>query len=77
MKAKEEKTQNEPQEARGASSEEIWAWVLIMLLMCVTIVYTTRMHVDAFLIAETIQHYTLRGKNVLMENEQLVFVNNR
>ena len=77
MKGKEEKTENELQTTKEASSEEVWAWVLIILIMCITIIYTTRMHVDAYLIAETIQHYTLRGKNVLMEDQQLIFVNNR
>ncbi len=75
MKAEQETTKAEPQESK-ASSEEGWYWVIIILLMCITIVYTTRMHVDAYLIAETIQHYSLRGRNVFMENKQLVFVNN-
>tara|TARA_Y100000992_G_C21030488_1_gene380067 strand:+ start:300 stop:533 length:234 start_codon:yes stop_codon:yes gene_type:complete len=77
MKAEDKKTENEPQSAKETSSEEIWAWVLIILVMCITIIYVTRMHVDAYLVAETIQHYTLRGRNVFMKDQQLVFVNNR
>ena len=77
MKAKDKTTKQETHEREGTSSEEIWSWVLIIMLICLTIIYTTRMHVDAYLIAETIQHYTLRGKNVLMKDQQLVFVNNR
>ncbi len=75
MKAKDKTTEQETQESRGSSSEEIMSWILIIMLLCVTIIYTTRMHVDAYLIAETIQHYTLRGRNVLIEDQQLVFVN--
>ena len=57
------------------STDEIWAWVIVILLLCITIVFTTRMHVDASLLGDMIQHYTLRGKDVIVQDEHLVFVN--
>lgn len=65
----------ESKKPETVSNDEIWAWVMVMLLVCITIVFTTRMHVDASLVGDMIQHYTLRGKDVIVKDDHLVFVN--
>ena len=57
------------------SNDEEWAFIIVILLLCVTIVFVTRIYADAYLLGDMINHYTLRGKDVIVENEQLVFVN--
>ena len=53
-----------------------WAFIIVMLFLCITMVFTTRMYVDGHLIDKMVDHYTLRGKDVIVENQQLVFINN-
>ena len=64
-----------PKEKEERENDESWGFIIGVLLLCITIVFTTRMYVDLVLAQDLIQHYTLRGKDVIVENEQLVFVN--
>ena len=57
------------------NSEESWVWVAIVIAMCITLIYTTQVTVDAKLFSDMIQHYSLRGRDVLVEDGTLVFVN--
>ena len=69
------KDTKEESNKRETSSDEIWGWVMAVLLLCITIVFTTRMYVDCSLVGDMIQHYTLRGKDVIVKDDQLVFIN--
>lgn len=64
-----DKNQDENQENGG------WILVIVVLLLCITVMVQTRMYTDVVVIRDMINHYTLRGKTVLIENEKLVFVN--
>ena len=56
-------------------NDESLSFIIVILLLCITIVFTTKMYVDLVLAQDIIQHYTLRGKDVIIENDQLVFIN--
>jgi len=58
------------------SSAEAWSFIIVVLLFCITLVFTTRMYIGANMVDTMVHHYTLRGKNVIVENDQLVFINN-
>lgn len=70
-------TQNKTQDENQNENQENGGWILVIvvLLFCITVMVQTRMYADVVVIRDMINHYTLRGKTVLMENEKLVFVN--
>ena len=49
--------------------------LFIILALCLTMVLTTRIYADTAILGEIVQHYTLRGKDVLVKDDHLVFVN--
>ena len=55
---------------------EVTIFFILILMMCLTLIMTTRMYVDSALISDMITHYSLRGKDVVVKDNQLVFVNN-
>ncbi len=73
MNKDEKKTETNPTSNDTAGE---WAFIIVMLFLCITMVFTTRMYVDGHLIDKMVDHYTLRGKDVIVENQQLVFINN-
>jgi len=76
MKSKEKQTATEQKTQENSSDNvEAWSFILAILFICITLVFTTRMYVDGHLIDRMIDHYTLRGKEVIVKDEQLIFVN--
>ena len=73
MKSDEKKTQTQE---NSSDNVEAWLFIVAIVFLCITIVFTTRMYVDGHLIDRMIDHYTLRGKDVVVQDQQLVFVNN-
>lgn len=65
---------NKIQESKQ-SNEDAWVFISLVLIISITLIFTTRMHLNANLMGEMIQHYTLRGKDVLIEGNEVVFVN--
>ena len=57
------------------NSDEGWVFIGVVIIISLTLIFTTRMHLNANLMGEMIQHYTLRGKEVLVEGNEVVFVN--
>ena len=57
-------------------SEDIWPSVIVIICMLITLVTITRLYVDASIISDMITHYTLRGRDVLVKDNSLVFINN-
>lgn len=72
MKSDEKKTQTQN---NTSDNVEAWSFIVAIVFLCITIIFTTRMYVDGHLLDTMIDHYTLRGKNVIVEDQQLVFVN--
>ena len=58
-----------------ASAAETIMFFIMVAVMCLTLIVTTRMYTDTALISDVISHYTLRGKDILIKDNQLVFVN--
>lgn len=57
------------------SNEEAWGFIIVILLLSFTLVFVTRMYVDLSLAQEMIHHYTLRGKDVIVKDDSIVFIN--
>ena len=72
MKADEKKT--ETQENTSENSDA-WAFIVTILFLCITLIFTTRMCIDGHLLQSMVEHYTLRGRDVIVEDQQLVFIN--
>ena len=62
-----------PKQEEGSSDSLIF--LFIILALCLTMVLTTRIYADTAILGEIVQHYTLRGKDVLVKDNHLVFVN--
>ena len=74
MKADGKKTQEV--KTKNTDSEEGWFFIISVIIICITIVMTTRMYINANLTESMVMHYSMRGKDVIIHNEELVFVNN-
>ena len=57
------------------SSGDSLIFLFIILALCLTMVLTTRIYADTAILGEIVQHYSLRGKDVLVKDNHLVFVN--
>ena len=64
-----------PRNEQPASGAEVIMFLTMIAAMCVTLLITTRMYVDSALISDMISHYSLRGKDVVVQDNQLVFIN--
>ena len=58
-----------------ASAAETIMFFTMLAVTCLTLIVITRMYTDTALISDVISHYTLRGKDILIKDNQLVFVN--
>jgi len=56
--------------------DESWAAIIIIICISITLIAITRLYIDATIISDMITHYTLRGRDVLVQDNSLVFVNN-
>lgn len=73
MKKEEKNTPKQPEVTNG----DAWMFIVVILFLCTTAVFTTRMYVDGHLLDRMIDHYTLRGKDVIVKDQQLVFINDK
>lgn len=64
-----------PPRNEATTGSEIIMLLTMIAAMCVTLLITTRMYVNSALISDMISHYSLRGKDVVVQDNQLVFVN--
>lgn len=64
-----------PKEKEERENDESWGFIIVVLIVCITIIFSLRMYVELSVAHDMIEHYTLRGKDVIIENEQLVFIN--
>ncbi len=64
-----------PRNEQPATGAEVIMFLTMIAVMCLTLLVTTRMYVDSALISDMITHYSLRGKDVVVQDNQLVFVN--
>jgi len=72
---KKEEVKEETRYIASTSTDELLAWLFLTIALCLTLVLITRMHVDSALVGDLIQHYTLRGKDVVVKDDHLVFIN--
>tara|TARA_B110000858_G_scaffold122101_1_gene139255 strand:- start:171 stop:416 length:246 start_codon:yes stop_codon:yes gene_type:complete len=64
-----------PPRNEATTGSEIIMLLTMIAAMCLTLLITTRMYVNSALISDMISHYSLRGKDVMVQDNQLVFVN--
>jgi hypothetical protein len=55
--------------------DEGWSTIILILCLCITLIAITRLYIDATIVSDMITHYTLRGKDVIVKHNSLVFVN--
>ena len=67
---------NKNEETPRIVEDDSWSAILVILCVCITLIAITRLYIDATIVSDMITHYTLRGKDVIVEDNSLVFVNN-
>jgi len=69
------KAETQAETQKNDHSDESLAYLIMIMMICMTLILTTRMILNTTTLSDMINHYSLRGKDIILNGDTITFIN--
>lgn len=69
------KAETQAETQKNDHSDESLAYLIMIMMICLTLIITTRMILNTTTLSDMINHYSLRGKDIVLNGDTITFIN--
>ena len=69
------KAETQAETQKNDHSDESLAYLIMIMMICMTLILTTRMILNTTTLSDMINNYSLRGKDIILNGDTITFIN--